>query len=152
MQLWNVLLGHMSLVGPRPQVLSHVKLYTEQERHLLDVLPGITDFSSIVFADEGEILKDSKNPDLDYNQLIRPWKSRMGLLYVKKNSFLLDINLIFLTVFSFVSRKKTLYWLVKLLIQIDATEDVKRVAKRENNLSPYPPPGSNEVVTSRINS
>ena len=152
MQLWNVLLGHMSLVGPRPQVLSDVKLYTEKERHLLDVLPGITDFSSIVFADEGEILKDSKNPDLDYNQLIRPWKSRMGLLYVEKHSFLLDINLIFLTTFSFVSRKKALDWLVKLLNQIDAPEDVKRVAKRKNNLSPHPPPGSDTIVTSRINS
>lgn len=131
MQLWNILWGKMSLVAPRPQVLPDVKLYTEQERHLLDVLPGITDFSSIVFDDEGEILKDSKDLDLDYNQLIRPWKSRMGLLYVKKHSFLWDINLIFLTAFSFVFCKKALDGLVKLLIQIDDPEDVKQVVKRK---------------------
>ena len=78
-QLWNVLWGQMSLVGPRPQVKRDADLYTAEEARLLSVRPGITDFSSIVFADEGEILKDKSDPDLAYNQLIRPWKSRLGL-------------------------------------------------------------------------
>jgi lipopolysaccharide/colanic/teichoic acid biosynthesis glycosyltransferase len=59
MQLWNVLKGDMSLVGPRPQVERHVRFYTEEEYHLFDSKLGITDFSSIVFSDEGEILKGS---------------------------------------------------------------------------------------------
>ena len=82
-QLWNVLIGDMSLVGPRPNVKTETDLYTDVEKKLLLVRPGITDFSSIVFSDEGEILEGRDNPDLAYNQLIRPWKSRLGLLYIK---------------------------------------------------------------------
>ena len=62
-------------------------LYTQEEKKLLGVKPGITDLSSIVFSDEGEILKDSKNPDLAYNQLIRPWKTRLAYLYVTSLTF-----------------------------------------------------------------
>ena len=69
-QLWNVLKGDMSLVGPRPNVKRDVDLYSNVEMQILLVKPGITDFSSIIFSDEGEILKDSKDPDLMYNQLI----------------------------------------------------------------------------------
>jgi len=86
-QLWNVLLGDMSLVGPRPNVKSETDLYTDVEKKLLSVKPGITDFSSIVFSDEGKILEGKKNPDLTYNQLIRPWKSRLGLSYIDHQSF-----------------------------------------------------------------
>src|SRR5207247_4709716 len=92
-QLWNVLKGDMSLVGPRPQVQRDVNLYTEEEYHLFDVKPGITDFSSIVFSDEGDILKGSSNPDLRYNQLIRPWKSRLGLFYARHHNFWIDLKL-----------------------------------------------------------
>src|SRR3979409_1917469 len=81
-QLWNVLRGDMSMVGPRPQVARDVRLYTAVERHLLDAPPGITDFASIVFADEGAVLEGSSDPDLLYNQIIRPWKSRLGLHYI----------------------------------------------------------------------
>ena len=63
-QLFNVLIGNMSLVGPRPNVKSEVDLYTEIEKKLLSVKPGITDFSSIVFSDEGKILENKENPDL----------------------------------------------------------------------------------------
>ena len=69
-QLFNVLWGHMSLVGPRPQVLNAVKKYYNKEKQLLSVKPGITDFASIVFADEGEILSDSVDPDLCYDNKI----------------------------------------------------------------------------------
>ena len=91
-QLWNVLKGDMSLVGPRPNVKAEVDLYTDVEKELLSVKPGITDLSSIVFSDEGKILENKEDPDLTYNQLIRPWKSRFGLIYIKHQSILLDVE------------------------------------------------------------
>jgi len=148
-QLWNVLRGDMSFVGPRPNVLREVALYTEEERHLLDVRPGITDFSSIVFSDENDILKDHEDPDIGYNQLIRPWKSRLGLIYVKKRNISLDLVLILLTVIAIISRKYALWGVNKLLNLINAADDVIRVSKREDALVPYPPPGSDSIVTSR---
>lgn len=148
-QLWNVLKGDMSLVGPRPNVKRETDLYTDVEKGLLDIKPGITDFSSIVFSDENDILKDSKDPDIDYNQLIRPWKSRLGLLYVRHQSFLLDCVLVLLTVVALVSREKALFGVNKLLILLDAPADVIRVSKREKPIVPYPPPGTDSVVTSR---
>ena len=103
-QLWNVLKGEMSFVGPRPNVKREVDLYTEIESNLLTVQPGITDISSIVFSDLNDILKNSQDPNLDYNQLVRPWKSRLSLVYVENQSFWLDIRLIFLTAVALVSR------------------------------------------------
>ena len=81
-QLINVLKGDMSLVGPRPNVQRDVDLYSETEKRLLSVKTGITDFSSIIFSDEGDILSGLDDPDIAYNQLIRPWKSRLGILYI----------------------------------------------------------------------
>jgi lipopolysaccharide/colanic/teichoic acid biosynthesis glycosyltransferase len=148
-QLWNVLKGDMSLVGPRPNVQREVNLYTNAERHLLSVQPGITDIASIVFADEGEILKDSLDPDIAYNQLIRPWKSRLGLLYVENSSLALDLKLIFLTIVAIISREQALAGVQKILVKLGASETVKRAAKREEKLTPCPPPGANAVVMSR---
>lgn len=148
-QLWNVLKGDMSLVGPRPNVKRETDLYTDVEKGLLSIKPGITDFSSIVFSDENEILKESKDPDIDYNQLIRPWKSRFGLIYVDKQSFLLDCTLVLLTVVALFSREKALWGVNRLLILLDASADVIRISKREDVLVPFPPPGASSVVTSR---
>ena len=148
-QLWNVLLGQMSLVGPRPNVQRDVDLYTDEEKHLLDVRPGITDFSSIVFSDEGDVLADADDPDLLYNQIIRPWKSRLGLFYVSHNSFLLDIKLIFLTIIAIVSRKKALKGVQKILTELGADQQIIAVAGRKSKLQPYPPPGASEIVTER---
>ena len=148
-QLWNVLIGDMSLVGPRPNVKSETDLYTDIEKKLLLVRPGITDFSSIVFSDEGEILKGKENPDLAYNQLIRPWKSRLGLVYIKNQSFLLDLQLIFYTIVAIISRPKALIWVAKKLNSMNVDTDTIRVSKREIDLSPSPPPGSDEIVGSR---
>ncbi len=140
-QLWNVLIGDMSLVGPRPNVeRGGVSLYTQEELKLLTVSPGITDISSIVFSDEGDILKDSPDPDLDYNRLIRPWKSRLGLLYIEKRSLLLDIRLIILTALTIVSRKKALAEIQKILISLGADAQLIDVCKRENPLYPFSPP------------
>ena len=148
-QLWNVLIGDMSLVGPRPNVKSETDLYTDVEKELLLVRPGITDFSSIVFSDEGEILEGKDNPDLAYNQLIRPWKSRLGLAYIKNQSFLLDLQLIFYTIVAIISKPKALIWVAKKLNNLDVDVDTVRVSKREVNLFPFPPPGSDEIVSSR---
>jgi len=148
-QLWNVFKGDMSLVGPRPNVKRETDLYTPVERKLLDVKPGITDISSIVFSDEGDILKDQLDPDIAYNQLIRPGKSILGLLYIENQSLWLDIRLCFLTVIAILSREKALAGIQKVLKDIHATDDVLQLAQRTQALIPRPPPGAERIVTSR---
>tara|TARA_Y100001936_G_scaffold114339_1_gene112155 strand:+ start:677 stop:1408 length:732 start_codon:yes stop_codon:yes gene_type:complete len=145
----NIFKGDMSFVGPRPNVKRETDLYTDEEKVLLTLRPGITDFASIVFSDEGEILKDSVDPDLDYNQLIRPWKSRLGLFYINKRNLLLDIRLILFTAIAILSKKKSLTLVNKLLLKYDCDEKTLLVSKRERPLTPFPPPGSNEIVSSR---
>ena len=146
-QLWNVLIGDMSLVGPRPNVKSETDLYTDVEKELLLVRPGITDFSSIVFSDEGEILEGEDNPDLTYNQIIRPWKSRLGLVYIENQSFLLDIKLIIYTVVAIISKQKSLNWVVNQLKIMNVDSGVVNISKRKVGLYPFPPPGSNKIVS-----
>ncbi len=148
-QLFNVLLGDMSLVGPRPNVKRETDLYTIEEKKLLSVRPGITDFSSIVFSDEGEILKDSVDPDIDYNQLIRPWKSRLGIFYINNQSFTLDFRLIYLTAVAIVSRPDALTAVVRILKELNADHKMIEVALREMPLTPFPPPGAKSIVTNR---
>ncbi|MGB0632839.1 MAG: sugar transferase, partial [Alphaproteobacteria bacterium] len=145
-QLWNVLIGDMSLVGPRPNVKNEVDRYTDVEAGLLQVKPGVTDISSIVFSDEGDILSDSQDPDLDYNRLIRPWKSRMGLFYVEKQNLLLDLALIALTALAIVSKKRALVLLGGVLRKLDAPDEMIAVASRESALVPYAPPGADRPV------
>jgi lipopolysaccharide/colanic/teichoic acid biosynthesis glycosyltransferase len=93
-QLINVLKGEMSFVGPRPEVASEVALYTPEQRQLLNVVPGITDWASMTFHNEGEILKGSSDPHQTYQQKIRPEKIRLGLEYVKKRSFWVDLQIL----------------------------------------------------------
>jgi lipopolysaccharide/colanic/teichoic acid biosynthesis glycosyltransferase len=141
-QLWNVLKGDMSLVGPRPQVLQEVALYTAEERGLLSVRPGITDLASIVFADEGEILRGSPDPDLRYNRVIRPWKSRLGLLYVRRGMRLgIDIRVVYLTMLNAVSRGRALAAVETLVGELGGDEELQRVARRLEPLREAPPPG-----------
>jgi len=146
MQLWNVVKGDMSLVGPRPQVPSDANLYTEVERQMLRVRPGITDPASIVFSDEGDILKDSADPDLLYNQIIRPWKSRLSLAYIDHRTFWTDLWLIILTLIAVVDRRTALRTLTSLLCRWGVETLVIRMAAREDCLLAYPPPGATEVV------
>lgn len=96
-QLINVLKGEMSLVGPRPQVKWAVDLYSTEEREILTVKPGLTDDASLRFANEGEILKGSQDPDKDYMQKIHPGKIRLSLHYVRNRSLLGDFVIIFQT-------------------------------------------------------
>jgi len=148
-QLWNVLIGDMSLVGPRPNVKRETDLYTTEEKKLLTVKPGITDFSSIVFSDEGDILAGESDPDLAYNQLIRPWKSRLGIVYVEKRNIVIDIHLVLLTVVSILNRKKAIRMVVALMKKLDVEERLCSVSERQQDLYAFPPPGSNMVVQSR---
>jgi len=149
-QLWNVLKGDMSLVGPRPNVQRETDLYTQKEKELLKVKPGITDFASIVFADEGQILSDKENPDLAYNQLIRPGKSELGLFYIKKQSLFLDIIIILITLISIVSREQALILITFVLKKLGASTDLLLVSGRKAPLKPMPPVGADKVVTDRI--
>jgi len=146
-QLVNVMKGEMSLVGPRPNVPSEVALYTDAERQILTVRPGITDLASIVFADEGEILRESCDPDLDYNRLIRPWKSRLALFYVAHQSLLMDAQIAALTLRNIVNRDSALAGVSELLTARGADEALRLVASRRDELVPTPPPGASEPVT-----
>jgi lipopolysaccharide/colanic/teichoic acid biosynthesis glycosyltransferase len=148
-QLWNVLIGDMSLVGPRPNVKRETDLYTKEEKKLLSVKPGITDFSSIVFSDEGEILKDQSDPDIAYNQLIRPWKSKLGIFYIENRNFFVDIRLIYLTVTAVISRDNALQTISGMLAKMYADTSLVQVSLRNDKLLPTPPPGANKIVTNR---
>jgi len=93
-QLINVLKGDMSLVGPRPEVKKFTDLFTEEEKAILTVKPGITDWASIWNPDEGVLLKGSLDPDRDYLEKIRPEKIRLQLKYVTERSFWIDLRII----------------------------------------------------------
>lgn len=97
-QLINVLAGDMSFVGPRPEVASEVDQYDVNARRLLTVRPGITDYSSIKFRNEGEIVSGYSDPHKAYKELIQPEKIRLGLYYVNTHNFWVDIKLILKTV------------------------------------------------------
>jgi len=147
--LLNILTFKMSFVGPRPNVEREVNLYTEEEMKILRMRPGITDISSIVFADEGDILDNSIDPDLDYNQLIRPWKSRLAIFYTENASLFLDLKLMILTLYNFVDRTKTLQIISNTLLKLDAEKDLVEIVLRNKDLIPTPPPGSDSIVLNR---
>ena len=97
-QFLNVLLGHMSFVGPRPEVQHYVDMYTPEERRLLSVRPGITDYASLRFSNEAEILRGEGDPEEAYMRLIRPEKIRLGLEYVDGWSLRDDIKILRMTI------------------------------------------------------
>lgn len=149
MQLWNVLRGDMSLTGPRPNVLRETAIYTQEEKRLLSVRPGITDLSSIVFSDEGEILHGAADPDLLYNQIIRPWKSRLALFQLDHQSLLLDIHVLWLTAIALVSKTRARSGVQHILQTFQAPQDLMAVAARTSPLPAAPPPGASLIVTNR---
>ena len=148
-QLYNVLKGEMSFVGPRPNVKRETDIYTKEEKKLLTIKPGITDFASIVFSDEAEILKNSNAPDILYNQTIRPWKSKLGLFYIKEQSPFIDLCIVLITVLNIFSRKFALRILYKIFKKINSPNDLSRIVLRKDELYPLPPPGSNKIVETR---
>jgi lipopolysaccharide/colanic/teichoic acid biosynthesis glycosyltransferase len=102
-QLINVLAGQMSLVGPRPEVPEIVGIYTPEQRKVLSVRPGLTDFASLEFRKESEITTDSKNLYSDYIKLILPKKLDLQLRYIQEQSFATDIALIMKTIWSIIA-------------------------------------------------
>lgn len=142
-QFINVLIGDMSVVGPRPNTRAWgVDLYTTVEQDLLSVRPGITDLSSIIFSDEGDILKDEPHPDEAYNALIRPWKSRLGLLYIAHQSLSLDFRIILLTALAVINKDKARKGVVRIVAQLGAEQALVDVCKRNTPLVPVSPPGA----------
>lgn len=101
-QLINVINGEMSLVGPRPEVKKFTDMYTNEEKVILTVRPGITDWASIWNSDEGAVLARAGDPDKAYEELIRPTKLKLQLKYVRERSFWVDLKIIFLTIWAVV--------------------------------------------------
>lgn len=97
-QLWNVLAGDMSIVGPRPEVPKYVAMYTAEQREVLTVRPGITGMASMHFVDENELLKEASDPERAYVERIMPAKLALDLRYVRERSFLLDLKIIMHTI------------------------------------------------------
>lgn len=104
-QLLNVLWGDMSMVGPRPQVPWAVAGYSETEREILKLRPGITDYASLRFHNEGEILRGSSDPDATYMEKIHPEKMRLALRYAREQSFLLDCKILVWTLLTICGAK-----------------------------------------------
>ena len=96
-QLWNVLMGDMSLVGPRPEVQKYVDLYTEEQRKVLSVRPGITDYASIEYVDENILLAKSDDPDRTYVEVVMPAKIVLNMKYINNKSLKEYFKIIFLT-------------------------------------------------------
>lgn len=99
-QLINVLKGDMSFVGPRPLVPYHISLYTDVQKQILCIKPGITDLASISFRKESEMLASSSDPDKTYLEEIIPRKVELNMVYIRNISLWNDLRLIFRTVFS----------------------------------------------------
>ena len=97
-QLINVLIGDMSLVGPRPEVPKYVALYTDEQKEILKVRAGITDYASIEFSDENDLLASEEEPEKAYIEKIMPKKIELNKKYLSKISILTDIKIILLTI------------------------------------------------------
>lgn len=104
-QLWNVIRGDMSLVGPRPEVKHYVDMFTAEERKILGVHPGITDWASLANPDEGALLKDHPDPERGYMELIRPTKLRLQMKYVNHHNLWVDLHILWLTARTILFRK-----------------------------------------------
>lgn len=93
-QLINVLVGDMSFVGPRPEVLSEVEAYSEEHRQILRIRPGITDWASIWNSNEESVLAGAADPHAAYKQLIQPTKLQLQLKYCRERTFLIDLEIL----------------------------------------------------------
>jgi len=103
-QLWNVLIGEMSLVGPRPEVRKYVEQYNESQKNVLSVKPGITDWASILYKDENVILEKSANPEFDYVNVIMPDKIKYNFIFINNYSITEYFKILFVTIYRLVIR------------------------------------------------
>ncbi|MEO5571663.1 MAG: sugar transferase [Bacteroidia bacterium] len=97
-QLFNVVIGNMSFVGPRPEVRRYVELYNSEQLKVFNAKPGITDFASIDYANENEILARSANPEDTYIKTVMPAKLELNLKYIREQNFSTDVKIIFKTI------------------------------------------------------
>ena len=102
-QLWNVLKGEMSIVGPRPEVEKYVLLYTEEQRRVLSVRPGITDYASIEYVNENEFLSQASDPDRAYIEKVMPHKIKLSMRYLEHYCVSECLKIIFLTLKKIIS-------------------------------------------------
>ncbi len=103
-QFINILIGDMSFVGPRPEVPKYVEMYNQEQLKVLNVQPGLTDYASIEYMDENELLAQSNDPEKTYVEEIMPAKLRLNLKYIEDMSFSTDLKIIFKTLSKIVSR------------------------------------------------
>lgn len=96
-QLFNIIKGEMSIVGPRPEVRKYVELYNEEQQKVLNVKPGLTDFASLEYINENELLATSNNPEQTYIETIMPAKLLLNKKYIGQISLLTDLKIIFRT-------------------------------------------------------
>lgn len=101
-QLFNVFIGEMSFVGPRPEVKKYTDLYDEEQKKVLSVVPGITDYASIKFRNENDLLSASENPEKLYIEEIMPEKLNLNLKYIADNNVFKDIKIIFDTFYTII--------------------------------------------------
>jgi lipopolysaccharide/colanic/teichoic acid biosynthesis glycosyltransferase len=103
-QLFNILIGDMSFVGPRPEVSKYVALYNQVQLRILTVKPGLTDWASIDYIDESQMLARAKNPEAFYIEHIIPQKIAQNLKYIEHNNLWIDLKIILLTIRSILSK------------------------------------------------
>ncbi|MFZ4785046.1 MAG: sugar transferase [Flavobacteriales bacterium] len=94
-QLWNILFGEMSVVGPRPEVPKYVALYSLEQRKVLNIRPGLTDYASIKYVNENEVLEKSDNPEKTYIEEIMPEKLQLNLKYLEDQNLFTDLKILF---------------------------------------------------------
>ncbi len=97
-QLFNIICGDMSIVGPRPEVRKYVNLYNEEQRHVLSVLPGLTDYASLQYINESDLLSQSTNPEALYMNEIMPAKLKLNLQYIRERNLGTDVKIILITI------------------------------------------------------
>lgn len=98
-QLINVIKGEMSVVGPRPEVKEYVEMYSEEQKKVLEVKPGLTDYASLKYINENVLLAQSDDPQKTYIEEIMPAKLALNLKYIEDQSFIVDLKVIFKTIF-----------------------------------------------------
>lgn len=145
-QVWNVLIGDMSLVGHRPTCQREFAMYSAEEQRIFEMRPGLTGIATIIFSDAQELLRQTEDSDLSYHQLLRPWKSRFSLLYLEHQSLWLDLEIVLLTVLVLIHRPLALSGVTSLLRRLKADPQLIEIARRQSPLRPYPPPGLLDIV------
>lgn len=103
-QLFNILSGDMSVVGPRPEVPKYTALYTEEQRKVFAVRPGLTDYASLQYIDESELLASQDDPEKYYIETVMPAKLKLNIQYLNEMSFMTDLKLIFRTLGSILGK------------------------------------------------